>query len=128
MQLRYRIDLQDYREAQHLMAKQNIRWSERRAFQWTLLALGVAYAFALVLYAGSKPPGATQTRVFAFGFSPLILLMALGYLMRLICRHSVDRAYQRDSSLQREFTLDLADERILSEDSNGASSRLPWSH
>jgi hypothetical protein len=121
MQLRYRVTLEDYREAHKLMCGL-VRSPLTKVMRWTGTALFTAVMIGTLLYEYSRVPGSPEDRTFGLIVMVAVAVIALSAALRWFSARSVDRAYARDPVWQREFTADFDDQAVSFDDGLGATS------
>jgi uncharacterized membrane protein YbhN (UPF0104 family) len=127
MQLRYRISLDDYLEAQRLI------WSLRfrRTTVWGIRAFLGLVAMVLIIPWLLLPWSArpNQIQILWQNDSPILTILAalLAYFL-LIRPWTIRRAYLRNPDVRREINAEVDSTGLRAADDAGNRSEIVWSH
>jgi len=120
MQIKYRISLEDWREAQKLMRKSIS--SRRSKFADTagiiLLLMGIFIVGLCIAEVGN-------TWIKVGIVAALLILPRFG---RIYCSRVIDQRYNENPWIQRDLVADLHDDRFEVDDGAGAKRSETWDH
>jgi hypothetical protein len=127
MQVRYRISLEDFREAQALMRKLRRHYRVFRALLFVCLAppsLFVLTAPLLIWMNRQNPDKAHAT--WAAVEPVLIVLGFVAVYWALLHPLRIKRAYARNPALHREITAEINETRFTADDGAGNRTEQMW--